>query len=72
MELRTQEEANNAMNLIGIILMGRPLRIARARNYTGPEVTVTPWPIWMAKKIQENPKLQGKVIGMPDPNNPGK
>ena len=69
-ELRTQEEANNAMNLIGIILMGRPLRIARARNYTGPDVTVTPWPTWMAKKIQENPKLQGKVIGMPDPNNP--
>ena len=67
-EFRTQEEANNAMNLSNIILMGRPLRIARPRNYTGPNPTITPWPIWMAQKIAANPALEGKVIGMPDPN----
>jgi hypothetical protein len=67
-EFRSLEEANNGMNLLGIILMGRPLKIARSRDFNGKEITVTPWPVWMGQKIKENPALAGKVIGMPDPS----
>jgi hypothetical protein len=66
-EFRSVEECNNALNLNGIVLMGRPLRVARPRNYTGPEITGTPWHVWMTEKIKQNPELEGKVIGMPDP-----
>jgi RNA recognition motif-containing protein len=67
-EFRSIDEANNAMNLLGIILMGRPLKIARSRDFNGKEVQVTPWHVWMAAKIKENPALEGKVIGLADPN----
>jgi splicing factor U2AF subunit len=66
-EFRSVEECNNALNLNGIVLMGRPLRVARPRNYMGPEITGTPWHVWMTEKIKLKPELEGKVIGMPDP-----
>jgi hypothetical protein len=52
-EFRSVEECNNALNLNGIVLMGRPLRVARPRNYTGPEITGTPWHVWMTENEKQ-------------------
>ena len=66
--LRTQQEADNAMHLSGIIFKNKPLHITRHKRYTGPtRPDSLPWPLWMATIIQDIPHLQGNVIGLPNP-----
>ncbi len=67
-EFRSVDETNNALNLNEIVLMGRQLKLARPRGYTGPNVPFTPWPQWMGAKLKQQPELEGKIIGIAAPS----
>jgi len=63
-EFRSPEEASNAMNLNGIILVGHALSVGRPSAYTGSQTQHVRWEQLMGIKIQENPELQDTAIGL--------
>ena len=48
-EMRTIDEANNALNMNGIPFMGQSLRIGRPSKYTGPMIQHMNWEELLAK-----------------------
>ena len=48
-EMRTIDEANNALNMNGIPFMGQSLRIGRPSKYTGPMIQHMNWDELLAK-----------------------
>jgi len=66
-EFRSAEEASNAMNLNGIVIVGHGLNVGRPSAYQGPATQHIRWEQLMAEKIKQNPELRDTAIGMPGP-----
>ena len=66
-EFRSIQETNNAMNLNGSFFNGKVLSVARTKSYTGPVTKYMYWGDFTAKKIAEDPTLDGKFPGIPPP-----
>jgi splicing factor U2AF subunit len=63
-EFRSAEEASNAMNLNGIVIVGHALNVGRPSAYKGPATQNIRWEQLMAEKIKQNPELATTAIGI--------
>eukprot|EP01062_Namystynia_karyoxenos_P009047 TRINITY_DN13199_c0_g1_i1.p1 TRINITY_DN13199_c0_g1~~TRINITY_DN13199_c0_g1_i1.p1 ORF type:complete len:563 (+),score=204.99 TRINITY_DN13199_c0_g1_i1:110-1690(+) len=67
-EFRTIEECSAGLCLDGILLFGRGsgISVSRPKRHDGPMMPHENWLQTMAKRVQQHPELQGKVIGTAD------